>query len=122
MYRPGSMVWAWWPAPCHHRWMPSKTPSVEVEAGGHTVTVTNPDKVFFASRGETKLDLVQYYLAVGPGALRGVYLRPTVLKRFPHGAEGDFFYQKRVPAGRPPWIETVTVHFPSGRSAEELCP
>jgi DNA ligase D-like protein (predicted polymerase) len=51
-----------------------------------------------------------------------VFERPTVLKRFPHGAEGDFFYQKRVPAGRPPWIETVTVHFPSGRSAEEMCP
>jgi DNA ligase D len=102
--------------------MAAKTPSVEVEADGHSVTVTNPDKVFFATRGETKLDLVRYYLAVGPGALRGVYQRPTVLKRFPHGAEGDFFYQKRVPAGRPPWIETVTVHFPSGRSAEELCP
>ncbi len=102
--------------------MAAKAPSVEVEADGHTVTVTNPEKVFFATRGETKLDLVQYYLAVGPGALRGVFERPTVLKRFPHGAEGDFFYQKRVPAGRPGWIETVTVHFPSGRSAEELCP
>src|SRR5580704_10419486 len=107
---------------CHHRRMPAKTPSVEVEVDGHTVTVTNPDKVFFATRGETKLDLVRYYVAVGPGALKGVFERPTVLKRFPHGAEGDFFYQKRVPAGRPPWIETVTVHFPSGRSAEELCP
>jgi bifunctional non-homologous end joining protein LigD len=99
-----------------------KTPSVEVEVDGHTVTVTNPDKVFFATRGETKLDLVRYYLAVGPGALRGVRDRPTVLKRFPHGAEGEFFYQKRVPTSRPPWIETVTVAFPSGRFAEELCP
>ena len=105
-----------------HRWMPAKTPSVDVEVDGHTVNVSNPDKVFFSARGETKLDLVRYYVAVGPGALRGVCERPTVLKRFPHGAEGDFFYQKRVPAGRPPWIETVTVHFPSGRSAEELCP
>ena len=84
--------------------MPAKTPSVEVEVDGHAVTVTNPEKVFFATRGETKLDLVRYYVAVGPGALKGVFERPTVLKRFPHGAEGDFFYQKRVPAGRPPWI------------------
>ena len=83
---------------------------------------SNPDKVFFSARGETKLDLVRYYYAVGPGALRGVRERPTVLKRYPDGAEGPFFYQKRVPASRPPWLETVTVTFPSGRSAEELCP
>jgi DNA ligase D len=102
--------------------MAAKEPPVTVEVDGHTVTVSNPDKVFFSARGETKLDLVRYYLAVGPGALRGVYLRPTVLKRFPHGAEGEFFYQKRVPPKRPEWIETVTVSFPSGRSAEELCP
>jgi bifunctional non-homologous end joining protein LigD len=99
-----------------------EAPPVEVEVDGRTVSVTNPEKVFFATRGETKLDLVHYYVAVGPGALRGVYLRPTVLKRFPNGAEGEFFYQKRVPAKRPGWIETVTVSFPSGRSAEELCP
>ena len=102
--------------------MPAKVPPVEVEVDGHRVTVTNPDKVFFATRGETKLDLVRYYLAVGEGALRGVRERPTVLKRFPHGAEGEFFYQKRVPSPRPEWIETVTVSFPSGRHAEELCP
>jgi len=66
---------------------------------------------------------VRYYIAVGEGALRGVYERPTMLKRYPDGAEGEFFYQKRVPEkGRPEWLETVTVHFPSGRSAEELCP
>jgi len=98
-------------------------PPVEVEVGGRTVAVTNPDKVFFSTRGETKLDLVRYYQAVGEGALVGVRERPTVLKRFPNGAEGDFFFQKRVPEkGRPPWLETVTVAFPSGRSAEELCP
>jgi DNA ligase D len=97
--------------------------STEIEVDGRTVKITNPDKVFFSARGETKLDLVQYYVAVGDGALRGVYERPTVLKRFPNGAEGEFFYQKRVPEkGRPEWIETVTVSFPSGRSAEELCP
>jgi DNA ligase D len=102
--------------------MPAKVPPVAVEVDGRTVTVSNPDKVFFSARGETKLDLVHYYLAVGPGALRGVRERPTVLKRFPNGAEGEFFYQKRVPGSRPSWIETVTVAFPSGRSAEELCP
>ena len=99
------------------------TPAVEVDVDGRTVRITNPDKVFFAARGETKLDLVHYYLAVGEGALRGVYERPTVLKRYPDGAEGEFFYQKRVPEkGRPDWVETCTVRFPSGRWADELCP
>ncbi|MBW3668513.1 MAG: non-homologous end-joining DNA ligase [Actinobacteria bacterium] len=99
------------------------TPAVELEVDGRTVRVTNPDKVFFSLRGETKLDLVNYYLAVGEGALRGVYERPTMLKRYPDGAEGEFFYQKRVPEkGRPPWLETVRVSFPSGRHADELCP
>jgi bifunctional non-homologous end joining protein LigD len=102
--------------------MPAKSPRVDVEVDGRTVTVTNPDKVFFSTRGETKLDLVLYYRTVGEGALRGVYERPTVLKRYPEGAGGPFFYQKRAPQSRPDWIETVTVHFPSGRSAAELCP
>jgi bifunctional non-homologous end joining protein LigD len=95
---------------------------IEIEVSGHRVTVTNPDKVFFSARGETKADLARYYLAVGEAALRGVARRPTVLKRYPDGAEGKFFYQKRVPTPRPEWIETVTVAFPSGRVAEELCP
>ena len=95
----------------------------EVEVDGRTVKVTNPGKVFFSARGETKLDLVNYYVAVGDGALLGVRERPTVLKRYPDGAEGEPFFQKRVPEkGRPDWIETVTVRFPSGRSADELCP
>jgi bifunctional non-homologous end joining protein LigD len=98
------------------------TPAVEVEVDGIPVRVSNPDKVYFPARGETKLDLVQYYLAVGEGALRGVYERPTVLKRFPDGALGEPFFQKRVPEKRPQWLETVTVSFPSGRSADELCP
>ncbi|MDQ3570227.1 MAG: non-homologous end-joining DNA ligase [Actinomycetota bacterium] len=102
---------------------PATSPQSELEVEGRVVTITNPDKVFFSARGETKLDLALYYVAVGQGALRGVYERPTVLKRFPNGAEGDFFYQKRAPVkGRPSWLETVTVAFPSGRSAEELCP
>jgi DNA ligase D-like protein (predicted polymerase) len=93
-----------------------------VEVAGREVKVTNPDKVFFSARDETKLDLVQHYLLVGDGALRGVHLRPTVLKRFPDGAEGKMFFQKRVPKSRPDWLRTTTVAFPSGRTAEELCP
>ena len=100
--------------------MPS--PFVELEVAGRTVKVTNPDKVFFPTRGETKLDLAQYFVAVGEGALRGVRERPTVLKRYPNGATSEPFFQKRVPESRPEWIETVTVTFPSGRSANELCP
>jgi DNA ligase D len=102
--------------------MAPRVPPVAVEVDGHTVTVSNPTKVFFSARGETKLDLVRYYVSVGPGALRGVYERPTVLKRYPNGAEGEFFYQKRVPPQRPEWLQTCTVSFPSGRHAEELCP
>lgn len=98
------------------------SPFVELDVSGHTVKVTNPDKVFFPARGETKLDLARYYVAVGEGALRGVRERPTVLKRYPDGATGEPFFQKRVPASRPEWIETVRVSFPSGRSADELCP
>ncbi|TML64442.1 MAG: ATP-dependent DNA ligase [Actinobacteria bacterium] len=100
---------------------PAAAPAT-VEVDGRELSISNPEKVFFSARGETKLDLVHYYLAVGEGALRGVYERPTVLKRFPNGAEGEFFYQKRVPEKRPEWLQTATVSFPSGRSAEELCP
>lgn len=95
---------------------------LSLEVSGREVMITNPDKVFFSARGETKADLARYYIAVGEAALRAVLRRPTVLKRYPDGAEGKFFYQKRVPSGRPDWLETVTVTFPSGRSAEELCP
>ncbi len=100
--------------------MPS--PYVELEAGPHVVKVTNPDKVYFATRGETKLDLVNYYLAVADGVVRGLYERPTVLKRHPDGAEGEAIYQKRVPEHRPDWMQTALVTFPSGRHAYELCP
>ena len=99
--------------------MPKSPPEV-LELAGHEVTVTNPDKIFFKEIGITKLDLVNYYLAVAPGAIRGVYDRPTSLKRFPNGADGDFFFQKRVPSPRPEWIQTAIVRFPSGRSAEFL--
>ena len=98
-----------------------ESPFVELEVGQRTVKVTNPDKVFFATRGETKLDLVRHYLAVGEGIVRALYERPTQLKRHPDGAEGEAIYQKRVPKHRPDWIETATVTFPSGRTADELC-
>ena len=100
---------------------PPQSPFVELEVGSRTVKVTNPDKVFFSTRGETKLDLVQYYLSVGEGIVRVLYERPTQLKRHPDGAEGEAIYQKRVPKHRPEWIETATVTFPSGRTADELC-
>jgi DNA ligase D-like protein (predicted polymerase) len=99
--------------------MPS--PFVELEVGERVVRVTNPDKVFFSARGETKLDLVRYYLAVGDGIVRALHERPTQLKRHPDGAEGEAIYQKRVPEKRPDWIETARVTFPSGRHADELC-
>jgi DNA ligase D len=97
------------------------SPFVELEVGERIVKVTNPDKVFFRTRGETKLDLVRHYLTVGDGIVRALYERPTQLKRHPDGAEGEAIYQKRVPEKRPEWIETARVHFPSGRHADELC-
>jgi DNA ligase D len=97
------------------------SPYIELDVGDRLVKVTNPDKVFFAARGETKLDLVRYYLAVGDGIVRALYERPTQLKRHPDGAEGEAIYQKRVPEKRPDWIETARVTFPSGRHADELC-
>jgi DNA ligase D len=97
------------------------SPFVELQVGERLVKVTNPDKVFFRLRGETKVDLVQYYLSVGEGIVRALYERPTQLKRHPDGAEGEAIYQKRVPEKRPEWIETARVTFPSGRHANELC-
>src|SRR5881396_1951462 len=89
---------------------------------GHEVTVSNPTKVLFPKPKYTKLDLVRYYLAVAEGALRGAGGRPNVLVRYPNGITGEFFYQKRAPESRPPWIEVVTLRFPSGRTAEEVVP
>ncbi len=89
--------------------------------GGREVTVTHPDKPYFSRQTQlSKLDLVRYYLAVAPGALAGIQDRPLVLKRFVNGAEGEAFYQKRAPAERPAWLRTVTLSFPSGRTAEEI--
>jgi bifunctional non-homologous end joining protein LigD len=91
-----------------------------VEVAGRSVPVSHPDKVYFPQTGHTKLDLVRYYLSVADGALRGVAGRPMVLKRYVNGAEGEPFFQKRAPASRPDWIETVELSFPSGRTAEEV--
>jgi bifunctional non-homologous end joining protein LigD len=93
-----------------------------VLAAGREVTVSNPDKVLFPQPQHTKLDLVHYYLTVAEGALRGAGDRPNMLVRFPQGIEGQHFYQKRAPASRPPWIEVAEIHFPSGRSAQEIVP
>jgi len=88
---------------------------------GHEVRITHPDKLYFSKQTKlTKLDLVRYYLSVAPGALAGIRDRPLVLKRFVDGAEGEAFYQKRAPVKRPAWLRTVTLAFPSGRTAEEI--
>jgi DNA ligase D-like protein (predicted polymerase) len=93
-----------------------------VKAGGRDVAVSNPGKVLFPRAGHTKLDVVRYFLAVADGALRGAGGRPNMLVRYPNGIAEDFFYQKRAPEGRPPWIEVVQLRFPSGRSADEVVP
>ena len=96
--------------------------AIEVEVDGLDVRLSSPDRVYFPARGETKKDLLDYYLAVGPGIVNSLRERPCMLHRFPKGVEGDKVHQKRVPAGAPPWIETVRVHFPRwNRTADELC-
>jgi DNA ligase D len=100
----------------------SKTPAVELDVGEHTVRISSPDRVYFAARGETKLDLASYYISVGDGIVRALRERPCMLHRFPDGVSGEKVHQKRVPHGSPPWLETVRVDFPRyGRHADELC-
>ena len=89
---------------------------------GREVTVSNPGKILFPAPGHTKLDLVRYYLAVADGALRGAGGRPNMLVRYPNGVGEEHFYQKRAPTSRPPWIEVVSLRFPSGRLADEVVP
>ena len=98
--------------------MPSKFELLDID--GREVKVTNPDKIYWPEPGHTKMDLVRYYLAVADGALRGAGGRPMALKRFVDGAAGEFFFQKRAPEKRPEWIDTVSLSFPSGRTAEEV--
>src|SRR5215212_3065023 len=102
--------------------MPRKSDAETVAVNGREVAISNPRKVLFPQPGYTKLDLVRYYLAVADGALRGAGNRPNVLVRYPNGIDGEFFYQKRAPRSRPPWIDVVSLSFPSGRTAEEVVP
>src|SRR5680860_233294 len=114
------------------------SPATEVDASGRAVRVTNPDRVIYPATEHTaevtKLQVVEYYLAVGPGILRALRHRPTTLERWPKGVydgivqatredpHGDAFYQKRIPRGAPDFVETATITFPSGRTADEVCP
>ena len=100
----------------------SKSPSVEIEVDNRVVRVSNPDRVYFPESGATKLDLVEYYLAVGPGIVNALRERPCMLHRFPKGLADKKVHQKRLPAGAPDWVETVQLYFPRwGRTADELC-
>ncbi len=97
-----------------------KDQGTALEVAGREVVITNPNKVFFREAGHTKLDLARYYAAVAKGALRGIAGRPIVLKRYVNGADQEPFFQKRAPEQHPEWIETVELHFPSGRTAREV--
>jgi len=98
----------------------AKTEEIHLELSGHQVRVSNPNKLYFPQAGITKLELVEYYVAVAEGAIRGVARRPMILKRYVNGVEAEPFFQKRVDKKRPAWIETATFTFPSGRVAEEI--
>jgi DNA ligase D-like protein (predicted polymerase) len=112
----------------------TSTPAVELEVAGRTVRISNPGKIYFADRGLTKLDVVQYFLSVGDGIMRALNERPTTLERWPSGYfdgaklstradnRGDAFYSKRVPQGAPEYLKSVEITFPSGRTAAEVCP
>jgi DNA ligase D len=91
-----------------------------LEVAGRSVPLTSPGKIFFSERGETKLDLVRYYLAVEEPLMRSVRGRPTLMQRFPHGAEGSSFFQKRVPESAPAWLETTIVSTPNGTTSRAL--
>ncbi|KGN42452.1 non-homologous end-joining DNA ligase [Knoellia aerolata] len=96
---------------------------VHLDVAGHEVRLSSPERVYFSARGETKLDLANYYISVGDGILNALRERPTMLHRFPDGVDGNKVHQKRVPRGAPPWLETVRLHFPRyGLHADELCP
>jgi len=95
---------------------------MEIEVSGRKLRISNPGRVYFSARGETKLDLVNYYLSVGDGIVRALRERPCMLHRFPDGVDGQKVHQKRIPKGAPEWLETVQIYFPRfGRTADELC-
>ncbi len=101
--------------------MAKEEPAEVLSIDGREVRVTHPSKPYFSRQTQlTKLEIVRYYLSVAAGALQGIRDRPVVLKRFVDGAEGEAFYQKRAPDKRPAWLRTVTLSFPSGRTAEEV--
>src|SRR3954454_3863898 len=101
----------------------AKSPAVEVEVAGRPVRLSSPDKIVFPQRGYTKRDVFEYYLSVGDGIMRALRDRPTTLQRFPDGIEGEMFFQKRISTrGVPSWVQSATIAFPSGRTADELCP
>src|SRR5256714_12066007 len=91
-----------------------------LDVAGQSVAITSPGKAFFSERGETKLDLVRYYLAVEGPLMHAVRGRPTLMQRFPHGAEGSSFFQKRVPESAPEWLETTIVSTPNGTTSRAL--
>jgi DNA ligase D len=100
----------------------AKSEPVELDIDGRTVRISNPARVYFSARGETKLDLARYYCSVGDGIVRALRERPCMLHRFPDGVDGDKVHQKRIPKGAPDWVETVRIHFPRfDRTADELC-
>ena len=102
--------------------MAAKQPALEIAVGERTIRVTNPDRVYFPQIGATKLDVIRYYLSIGDGIVRALRERPCMLHRYPTGVEGEKVHQKRVPAGAPPWLDTVRLFFPRyGQHADELC-
>jgi bifunctional non-homologous end joining protein LigD len=101
--------------------VPKEDATELLSINGHEVRVSNPNKLYFSKQTKlSKLELIRYYLSIAPGALAGIRDRPLVLKRYVNGAEGEAFYQKRAPAQRPSWLRTITLAFPSGRTAEEI--
>src|SRR5205085_6751314 len=102
--------------------MTSARAETVLDVAGRDVVVTHPDKLMIAEAKVRKIDLVDYFVAVADAALRGAGGRPCMLVRYPDGVGGEFFFQKRAPAKRPPWVEVATVRFPSGRSADEVVP
>jgi bifunctional non-homologous end joining protein LigD len=89
--------------------MPSRAEREILTVAGRELAISNPNKVLFPQAGHTKLDLARYYIAVSEGALRGAGGRPNVLVRYPDGIDGEFFFQKRAPRSRPPWVEVVSL-------------
>ena len=94
--------------------------AISIELAGHDVRVTSPDKIFFTKRDETKLDLIDYYVAIQEPLLRSMGGRPVLLQRFPDGASGKSFFQKRVPKGAPEWLQTTEVSTPNGTTSNAM--